>query len=83
MYVTQTPRTNCRSPFPLRFHMKFAFDMPSELVIFENGGQRADYDDGRTTDHGYTIYKSINEPKGSGELKSTLSPRLDPLSCMN
>ena len=28
-HVTQTPRTNFRSPFPLRLHMKFGFDWPS------------------------------------------------------
>ena len=27
--VTQTPRTNFRSPNPLRLHMKFGFDRPS------------------------------------------------------
>ena len=28
-HVTQTPRTNFRSPIPLRLHMKFGFDWPS------------------------------------------------------
>ena len=28
-HVTQTPRTNFRSPIPLRPHMKFGFDWPS------------------------------------------------------
>ena len=30
-HVTQTPRTNFRSPIPLRLHMKFGFDRPSRF----------------------------------------------------
>ena len=44
----------------------------SEEKIFENGGRRTD--DGRTTEHGYTI-SSPCEPDGSGELKG-VSARL-------
>ena len=66
-HVCDSDPTNKLSfPFPTKIPYEICFDMPSELVIFENGGQWADYDDGRTTDHGYTIYKSNNEPKGSG-----------------
>ena len=38
-HVSQTLRTNFRSPIPLRLHMKFGFDRPSgfEKKIFENG----------------------------------------------
>ena len=28
-HVTQVPRTNFRSPYPRRFHIKFGFDWPS------------------------------------------------------
>ena len=28
-YVTQMPRTNFRSPFPRKLHIKFGFDWPS------------------------------------------------------
>ena len=28
-HVTQMPRTNFRSPFPRRLHIKFGFDWPS------------------------------------------------------
>ena len=28
-HVTQMPRTNFRSPYPRRLHMKFDFDWPS------------------------------------------------------
>ena len=28
-HVTQIPRTNFRSPFPRRLHIKFGFDWPS------------------------------------------------------
>ena len=28
-HLTQTPRTNFRSPIPLRLNMKFGFDWPS------------------------------------------------------
>ena len=27
-HVTQKPRTNFRSPYPRRFHIKFGFDWP-------------------------------------------------------
>ena len=30
-HVTQTPWTNFRSPIPLRLHMKFGFDRPSDF----------------------------------------------------
>ena len=43
----------------------------SEKKIFENGGRRTD--DGRTTEHGYTI-SSPCEPDGSGELKIRYTP---------
>ena len=47
--VTQIPRTNFRSPIPLRLHIKFGFDRPSGF------GE----DDGRI-DHGYTISSPVS-----------------------
>ena len=37
--VTQMPRTNFRSPYPRRLHIKFGFDRASGFIkkIFENG----------------------------------------------
>ena len=53
-HVTKSPRTNFRSPIPLRLHMKFGFDRPTGFgEDLENGGRRTT--DGRTTAHGYTI----------------------------
>ena len=31
-HVTQMPRTNFRSPYPRRFHIKFGFDRPSGFL---------------------------------------------------
>ena len=31
-HVNQMPRTNFRSPYPRRLHIKFGFDWPSGLV---------------------------------------------------
>ena len=30
-HVTQVPRTNFRSPYPRRLHIKFGFDWPSGI----------------------------------------------------
>ena len=40
--VTQTPRTNFRSPIPLRLHMNLVLigQAVLEKKIFENGGRR-------------------------------------------
>ena len=32
-HVTQMPRTNFRSPYPRRLHIKFGFDWPSGFEI--------------------------------------------------
>ena len=73
-HVTQTPRTNFRSPIPLRLHMKFGFDRPSgfgeeDLWKWWTDNGRTD---GRTDDGPWLYYKHTNEPKGSGELKIKL-----------
>ena len=70
-HVTQTPRTNFRSPIPLKHHMKFGFDWPSG---FGEEDLWKVWTDGRTTDDRphdgpWLYYKFTNEPKGSGELK--------------
>ena len=69
--VTQTSRTNFRSPIPLRLHVKFGFDWPSglEKKVFENGGRT----DGQRADDGpWLYYKLTNEPKGSGLAKKPM-----------
>ena len=65
-HVTQTPRTNFRSPIPLRLHKKFGFDWPSgfweeDLWKWWTDGQRTD-------DGAWLYYKLTNEPKGSGDI---------------
>ena len=63
------PRTNFRSPIPLKLHMKFGFDWPSGFgeedlsKWWTMDGQR------RTDDEPCLYYKLNNEPKGLGELK--------------
>ena len=82
-HVTQMLRTNFRSPYPSRLHIKFGFDWPSGFGEEDvwNCWRRTDgrrttddgrqtTDDGRTPDHGYTI-SSPCEPNGSGELITT------------
>ena len=61
-HVTKILRTNFRSPFPRRLLIKFGFDWPSGFreEDVRNCGRRMD-DNGRTTDHGYTI-SSPGEP---------------------
>ena len=63
VHVTQTLRTNFRSPIPLRLHMKFGFDWPS-------GFEEEDLWKWWTDDGAWLYYKLINEPKDSGELKN-------------
>ena len=48
-HVTQMPRTNFRSPYPRRLHIKFGFDRSavSEKKTFEHCGRRTE---GLTTD---------------------------------
>ena len=53
-HVTQTPRTNFRSPIPVRLHMKFGFGRPSGFGE-EELWKWWTTDDGLTMDHGYTI----------------------------
>ena len=71
-HVTQTPRTNFRSPDPWRLHMKFGFNWPSG---FEEEDLWKWWTDGqRTTEHAYTISSlmgNISSPMGElkGELK--------------
>ena len=57
-HVTQIPRTNFRSPYQRRFHIKFGFDWPSG---FGEEDFRALWktDDGRTPVHEYPISSSI------------------------
>ena len=62
-HVTQTPRTNFRSPDPWRLHMKFGFDWPS-------GFGEEDLWKWWTDDGACLYYKLTNKPKGSGELKT-------------
>ena len=64
-HVTQTLRTNFRSPTLLRLHMKFGFDWPS----FGEDLWKWWTMDRRTDDGPWLYYKLTNEPKGSGEPK--------------
>ena len=64
-HVTQTPRTNFCSPIPLRLYMKFNFDRPNGFgedlwKWWTSDGRRWIDDDGRMTDHGYTISSPIS-----------------------
>ena len=64
-HVTQTPRTNFCSPIPLRLYMKFNFDRPNGFgedlwKWWTTDGRRWIDDDGRMTDHGYTISSPIS-----------------------
>ena len=70
-HVTQTQRTNFRSPIPLRLHMKFGFDWPSGFG--EEDLWKWWTDNGRTDDGSWLYYKLTNEPKDSGELKCHFS----------
>ena len=65
-HITQTPRTNFRSPIPLKLHMKFGFDRPSG---FGEDLWKSWTTDPRTDDRPWLYYKLTNEPKSSGELK--------------
>ena len=60
-HVTQFPQTNFRSPIPLRLHMKLGFDW----FDWPSGFGEEDLwkwwmDNGRTTDHGYTISSPLS-----------------------
>ena len=60
-HVTWTIYINFRSPFLRMLHMKFGFDWPSgfrEKEIVNDG--RWTKDDGRTTEHGYTISSPVS-----------------------
>ena len=62
-HVIQTPRTNFRSPVPLR-HNWLICQAVLEKKSLENGGQR-------TGGGPWLYYKLTNEPKDSSELKLT------------
>ena len=64
--VTQMPQTNFRSPDPWRLHMKFGFDWPS--------GFEEDLWKWWTDNRPCLYYNLTNEPKGSGELTSSMVP---------
>ena len=51
-HVTQMPRTNFRSPYPRRLHIKFGFDPASGL---EKMFEIVNADGRRTPEHGFTI----------------------------
>ena len=73
-HVTQTPRTNFRSPIPLRFHMEFGFEWPGGFGEEDLWKWWTKDGRGRMDDGPWLYYKLTNEPKGSGELKTfTLS----------
>ena len=65
-HVTQMPRTNFRSPYPRRLHIKFGFDWPSGFGEEDVWNcERRTTDDGRTTDgrtpdHWYTISSPLS-----------------------
>ena len=50
----------------MMLHVKFGFDWPSGFMNIVDDN---DYNDGRTSEHGYSISLPC-EPNGSGELKS-------------
>ena len=52
-YVTKMPRTNFRSIYPMRLHIKLALIGQAVSEMFDHCQQRTD--DGRTLEHGYTI----------------------------
>ena len=58
-HVTQTPRTNFRSPIPLRLHCNLA--LIGSLKMVSDGWRLTD-------DRPWLYYKVTYEPKGSGEL---------------
>ena len=61
-------RTNFCSPYPLRRHKKFAFDLPVVSEMFEELGRRTN--DG-WMDDGVCLYNKLTfEPKRSGERKT-------------
>ena len=66
IYVTQMPRTNFRSPYPRRLHIKSGFDRASgfkEKDVWNCGRRRrrtTTTTDGRTQKHGYTISSPIS-----------------------
>ena len=64
-HVTQTPRTNFRSPDPWRLHMAQRFWRRRSLKMVD---ERTDVNGRRTDDGACLYYKLTNEPKGSGEL---------------
>ena len=79
-HVTQTPRTNFRSPIPLGLLMKFGFDRPTgfgEEDLWKWWTMDERTMNGWTTDHGYAV-KLTNEPKGSSELKKMAWFRFQP-----
>ena len=49
-HVTQMPRTNFRSPYPMRLHIKFGFDWPSGFREEDVWNCERRTDDGRRTD---------------------------------
>ena len=68
-HVTQMPRTNFRSPYPMRLHIKFGFNWSSsfreeDVLNCErrttDDGRRRTTTDGRTPDHGYTISSPLS-----------------------
>ena len=60
-HVTQMPRTNFRSPYPRRLHIKFNFDRQavSEKKMFEHCERTTD---GRTDAGPWVYYKLTYEP---------------------
>ena len=60
-HVTQMPRTNFRSPYPRRLHIKFGFDRACGLekkmfeIVYDGRRRRTTDDDGRRPDHQYPI----------------------------
>ena len=74
-HVTRMPRTNFRSPYPRRLHIKFGLDWPSGFGVedvWNCGRTDGRTDDGRTTDDGRRsmgILKAHLWAFGSGELK--------------
>ena len=71
--MTTVPRTNFRSPYPRRLHIKFSFDWPSgfgeeDEIVYDD-------DDGRTDAGSTGILKAHLRAFGLGELK-IISPEL-------